>query len=163
MIDARVGLEKYNQMGNFFSAFGIAEYTENRNDVIVFGGVLADGTPNTKEVYWAGVGPDGVDYGVGYLPQRCTGACPRFCGGCLLGAPALPDPQLPAPGQWFRQHLHPERLCLVPDGQRVWLSTDYSGYDPENSSSPSGSNVDGFAGFTYPAVQSYLFTLNVGF
>ncbi|MDX5418982.1 MAG: hypothetical protein LPK09_07185, partial [Hymenobacteraceae bacterium] len=48
-------------------------------------------------------------------------------------------------------------------GNNLWLSTDFSGYDPENSSTPSGSNVDGFAGFTYPAVRSYLFTLNVGF
>ena len=38
-------------MDNFMAAFGIAKYTENRDQTIVFPGVLADGTPNTKAVY----------------------------------------------------------------------------------------------------------------
>src|SRR5690606_16283994 len=67
LLDTRQGLQKYNQLDNFMAAFGIAKYTENRNQTIVFPGVLADGTPNTKPVYLGqGVGPDGVDYGDGY-------------------------------------------------------------------------------------------------
>ena len=46
--DTQQGLDRYNQLGNFEAAFGIAKYTENRNDIKVFEGVLADGTPNTK-------------------------------------------------------------------------------------------------------------------
>ncbi|HEY0895168.1 MAG TPA: hypothetical protein VGE15_01320, partial [Sphingobacteriaceae bacterium] len=52
---------------------------------------------------------------------------------------------------------------LTATGNNLWLGTDYSGFDPETSSSPSGSNVDGFSGFAYPAVRSFLLTLNVGF
>jgi len=41
----------------------------------------------------------------------------------------------------------------------LWLQTDYSGFDPEASSTSSASVVDGFSGFTYPATRSYLFTI----
>ena len=51
LIDTRQGLKKYNQLDNFMAAFGIAKYTENRDQTIVFPGVHADGTPNTTPVY----------------------------------------------------------------------------------------------------------------
>lgn len=163
LIDARVGQEKYNQMDNFFSAFGIAEYTENRNDVIVFDGVMADGTPNTKEVWLGqGVGPDGVDYGNGFYRNVHRGVSENFvedASWVRLRSLTL-DYRLPE--QWF-EGIFVRNASVSLTGNNLWLSTDYSGYDPESSSSPSGSNVDGFAGFTYPAVRSYLFTLNVGF
>ena len=54
-------------------------------------------------------------------------------------------------------------IQLSVTGNNLWLATNYSGYDPETSSTNSGSNVGGFTGFTYPAVRSVLFTLNVGF
>ena len=53
--------------------------------------------------------------------------------------------------------------ALTVTGNNLWLGTKYNGFDPETSSTPSGSNVDGFTGFTYPAVRSFLLTLNVGF
>jgi hypothetical protein len=48
-------------------------------------------------------------------------------------------------------------------GTNLLLWTDYTGFDPETSSFSAGSNVDAFTGFTYPAVRSYLLTLNVNF
>src|SRR5690606_17686015 len=36
LIDGQFGQKYYNQMDNFLAAFGMAEYTENRNDHIVF-------------------------------------------------------------------------------------------------------------------------------
>jgi hypothetical protein len=48
-------------------------------------------------------------------------------------------------------------------GNNLLLFTDYTGYDPETSSFSAGSNVDAFSGFTYPAVRSYLFTVNLNF
>jgi hypothetical protein len=44
----------------------------------------------------------------------------------------------------------------------ILLHTNYYGLDPESSAFNSGSNIDGSAGFTYPAARSILFTLNVG-
>ncbi|MBA2329475.1 MAG: SusC/RagA family TonB-linked outer membrane protein, partial [Flavisolibacter sp.] len=48
-------------------------------------------------------------------------------------------------------------------GNNLLLFTDYTGFDPETSSFSSGSNVDAFSGFTYPAVRSYLFSINLNF
>jgi hypothetical protein len=48
-------------------------------------------------------------------------------------------------------------------GNNLLLRTNYYGLDPESLSADSGSNVDGSAGFTYPAARTFLFSLNVGF
>jgi TonB-linked SusC/RagA family outer membrane protein len=163
LIDARVGQEKYNQMDNFFAAFGIAEYTENRNDVIVFDGVLADGTPNTKPVWLGqGIGPDGVDYTNGFYRNVYRGVSENFVEDASWVRLRSLTMSYRLPEQWF-ESMFIRNASVSLTGNNLWLSTDYSGYDPENSSTPSGSNVDGFAGFTYPAVKSYLFTLNLGF
>ncbi|MFD2513584.1 SusC/RagA family TonB-linked outer membrane protein [Pontibacter locisalis] len=163
LIDTRQGLEKYNQMGNFFAAFGIAEYTENRNQTIVFDGVLQDGTPNTKPVFLGqGTGPDGVKYGAGYYRNVYRGVSENFVEDASWTRLRSLTLSYVLPDKWF-ESIFVKNASVALTGNNLWLSTDYSGFDPENSSTPSGSNVDGFAGFTYPAVRSYLFTLNVGF
>jgi hypothetical protein len=46
---------------------------------MVFDGVLADGSKNTKAVWLGqGVGPDGVDYGAGYYRNRYRGISENF-------------------------------------------------------------------------------------
>ena len=75
LLDARQGQMKFNQFANFMSAFGTAKFTEARTETIIFPGVLADGTPNTKPVFLGqGKGPDNFDYGNGFyrnvLPRR---------------------------------------------------------------------------------------------
>src|SRR5690606_11969705 len=80
LIDARIGQERYNQLGNYMSSFGTATYTENRNDYMVFDGVLANGEVNTKEV-WLGQGKDpktGFDYGNGYYRNYHRGNSDYF-------------------------------------------------------------------------------------
>jgi TonB-linked SusC/RagA family outer membrane protein len=163
LVDARVGQERYNQMGNFFSAFGIAKYTEDRNDIKVFDGVLADGTRNTKPVWLGqGIGPDGVDYTNGFYRNVHRGVSENFvedASWVRLRSVSL-GYALPAR---LLQKSFVKNASLTLTGNNLWLGTDYSGYDPETSSTPSGSNVDGFTGFSYPAVRSFLVTLNVGF
>lgn len=162
LLDARVGLEKYNQMDNFFAAFGIAEYTENRNQTRVFEGVLSDGTPNTKEVWLGqGTGPDGVNYGDGYYRRFYRGVSENFVEDASWVRLRSLTLRYSLPQQWF-ENIFIRNAALSFTGNNLWLSTDYKGFDPETSFSPSGSNVDGFSGFTYPAVRSYLFTLNIG-
>ncbi|NEU08446.1 SusC/RagA family TonB-linked outer membrane protein [Flavihumibacter sp. R14] len=163
LVDARVGQERYNQMGNFFSAFGIAEYTEDRNETRVFEGVLADGSPNTKAVWLGqGIGPDGVNYTNGYYRNVHRTASENFiedASWVRLRSVSLGYSLPPK----FLQNSFIKNATLTATGNNLWLGTDYTGYDPETSSTPSGSNVDGFTGFTYPAVRSFLLTLNVGF
>ncbi len=163
LFDAQWGHEKYNQMGNFFSAFGIAEYTEDRNDTRVFEGVLADGTPNTKQVWLGqGVGPDGEDYGDGFYRRFHRGVSENFVEDASWVRLRSLTLSYSLPSSLFENNfIRNSSVALT--GNNLWLWTRYSGFDPENSSTPSGSNVTGFAGFTYPAVRSYLITLNVGF
>lgn len=161
--DARQGLEKYNQFSNFMAAFGISEVTLNRDQTIVFNGVLADGTPNTKPVYLGqGVGPDGVDYGNGYYRNVYRGISENFVedASWIRLRTATLSYSLPASllGKSFIKNLN-----LAVTGNNLLLFTDYSGFDPESSSTAAGSNVNGFAGFTYPALRSFIFTLNIGF
>ncbi|CAH1001457.1 TonB-dependent receptor P26 [Neolewinella maritima] len=160
--DTRQGVQKYNQQGNFFSAFGTAPYTLNRNETIVFDGVLADGTPNTTPVFLGqGVGPDGVDYGAGYYRNRYRGSTENF----------VED------ADWFRlrnlslryqlpttllETVFVQSASIALTGNNLWLSTPYSGFDPEGNRG-NGNGDDGFGGFTYPSVRSFFVTLNVGF
>ena len=163
LIDTRQGLEKYNQMGNFLAAFGMAEYTENRDETIVFEGVLADGTPNTKPVFLGqGKGPDGVDYGNGFYRNVFRGVSENFVEDASWVRLRSLTLSYSLPSKFFN-NIFVKNAGISLTGNNLWLSTDYSGFDPENSSAPSGSNIDAFAGFTYPAVRSYLVTLNVGF
>jgi hypothetical protein len=48
-------------------------------------------------------------------------------------------------------------------GNNLFLWTNFSGFDPESSSTSADSNADGFSGFTYPGVRSYFLSLNINF
>jgi hypothetical protein len=48
-------------------------------------------------------------------------------------------------------------------GNNLALITDYTGFDPESSSTSAGSNVDAFSGFTYPTLRSFLVSVNLIF
>ncbi|GAB3908085.1 SusC/RagA family TonB-linked outer membrane protein [Larkinella knui] len=163
LVDARVGQDRYNQLDNFFAAFGIAKYTENRNDTKVFEGVLADGTPNTKAVWLGqGKGPDGVDYTNGFYRNVYRGVSENFIEDASWVRLRSASLAYTLPVSVLKNSfVKSVRLSVTGNNLALW--TRYSGYDPETSSTSSGSNVDGFTGFTYPAVRSLLFTLQAGF
>lgn len=164
LFDTQQGLVKYNQMSNFMSAFGIAPYTTNRRDMIVFEGVTANGQPNTKQVFLGmGTGPDNVNYGNGFYRNIHRGVSENFIeDASFIKLRTLTlSYQLPASLVSRTKVLSGVNIALT--GNNLWLHTDYTGFDPESSSMSSGSIADGFAGFTYPAVRSYLATLNLSF
>jgi TonB-linked SusC/RagA family outer membrane protein len=164
LFDARVGQYRYNQLGNWFSAFGIAKYTEDRNDTKVFEGVLANGAPNTKPVWLGqGKGPDNVDYGIGYYRNIHRGVSENFVEDTSWARLRSAGLTYSLPVSLFQKSSVIKNASVSVTGNNLALWTNYSGYDPETSSTDSGSNVDGFTGFTYPAVRSFLFTLNLGF
>lgn len=161
LIDTRQGAQKYNQMGNFFAAFGQALYTLDRNDMKVFDGVLADGSPNTQEVWLGqGVGPDGVNYGSsgGYYRNHYRGVSENFVEDAdwwrlrnVSLSYSLPDSVI---GSFARS----ASIGLI--GYNLWLQTDYTGFDPEGIAT-GNSNADGFAGFNYPGSKSVTLRLQV--
>lgn len=163
LFDAQQGFMKYNQLGNFMSSFAIAKYTENRDSYVVFDGVLADGTPNTKQV-WLGQGEkDGVNYGDGYYRLIHRGVSENFvedASWVRLRSLTL-GYNLPA-SIFNNTFIRDARISLT--GNNLWLSTKYTGYDPESSPFNAGSNAAlGFAGFTYPAARTVMVSLNVNF
>ena len=164
LLDARVGQSRYNQLGNFMSAFGFADYTMNRNDYTVFAGKLADGTENTKEV-WLGQGNDpknNVSYGNGYYRNYHRGNSEFFVEDASWLRLRSVSLSYGLPSSLFNnKFIKNAQVSVIGNNLALW--TKYSGYDPENSTTASGSNIEGFAGMTYPAVRSFLFSLNVGF
>src|SRR4030095_3398228 len=101
---------------------------------------------------------DGVDYGVGYYRNYHRGVSENFIENAswirlrnLTVSYRLSDNILK------NSFINDVNLSLT--ANNLWLHTDYSGFDPEASSTSSASVVDGFSGFTYPATRSYLFTI----
>jgi outer membrane receptor protein involved in Fe transport len=162
--DTRQGLKKYDQFSNFMGAFGISTVTLDRDKTMVFDGVLADGTKNTKPVWLGqGVGPDGVDYGSsGYYRNVYRGISENFVEDASWVRLRTATLTYTLPKK-ILIHSFVKNISLSFTGNNLILITPYKGFDPESSSTPSGSNLNGFAGFTYPALRSYIFTLNVGF
>jgi TonB-linked SusC/RagA family outer membrane protein len=166
LVDVRQGIQKYNQFANFMAAFGTSKMTENRDQITTFNGVYADGKPNDIPVYLGqtdGPGPDGRDYGDGYYRRVYRGVTEAFiedASWVRLRNVSL-SYQLPSKLLARTKFITGANITLT--GNNLWLHTDYTGFDPESSSTNSGSNADAFAGFTYPAVRSFLATINVTF
>lgn len=162
LIDFRTGVEQYNQYDNFFAAFGIAEYTLNRNETIVFDGVLADGSPNTQEVWLGqGEGPDGRDYGAGFYRNTYRGTSENF----VHDASFIKLRNISL-GYNFQDNilnkLPFESARVSVAANNIILYTPWDGFDPESFSSGAGGNAVGFTGLGYPGVKSLFFTLNLG-
>lgn len=165
-IDVVYGVDKYNKLDQWDAAFGHTTKTLNREDFKVFDGVLADGSPNTQEV-WLGQGlvdpddPDSRNYGAGYhrnvyrvaVEQSVEDASYiklRSIGlGYTLSSEALSN--LP-----FRS------VRAGVNASNILLWTPFSQYDPEAFVS-SGSNLIGLANLSYPGTRSLMFSLNFSF
>ena len=163
MWETQQGHEKYNQLGNFMAAFGISKFTENRNDITTFQGLKPDGTPNTQPVWlnW-GTGPDGRVYSQGYYRNIYRSVTENFvedASWIRLRNVSL-SYSLPAN---ILKRTFVQGATVTFTGNNLLLFTNYSGYDPESSSFSAASNLDGFGGFTYPALRSYLFSINLNF
>jgi hypothetical protein len=165
LLDVRQGQKKYNQLANFMAAFGTSRFTENRTETIVFEGVKADGTPNTKPVYLGqGVGPDGVNYGQGYYRNIFRGVTENFIEDASWVRLRSVTLSYALPIRWLKNTGVFNAATISLTGNNLWLSTKYSGFDPESSSFNAGSNAaEAAAGFVYPGVRSFIATVNIQF
>lgn len=161
LIDARWGIDQYDQYHNFLSAFGKLNYSENRNDMVVFDGLLTDGTRNTKEVFLGqAIGPDGVDYGAGFYRNYHRTVSENFVKDAafvkLRNASlsyTLPKPIL--------QKTPFQSVSISATVNNIILWTPWINFDPESFSGGAGGNATGFSGLGYPAVTSTIFSLNL--
>ncbi|MDQ6758143.1 MAG: SusC/RagA family TonB-linked outer membrane protein [Bacteroidota bacterium] len=164
LLETQQGQYKYNQLGNFMTAFGIAKFTEDRTTSKVFNGVLADGTPNTQLVYlgMGKVAGDPRDYGNGYYRNIYRTVSEPYVEDASWTRLRNLSLSYKIPTRFLRTNLI-KNASVTFTGNNLILWTKYSGFDPETSSSSAGSNADGFTGFSYPAMRSYLFSINVNF
>jgi TonB-linked SusC/RagA family outer membrane protein len=162
-IDVVYGVDKYNKLDQWDAAFGHTTKTLNREDYVVFDGVLADGTPNTQEV-WLGIGVDpetGRDYGAGYhrnvyriaVEQSVEDASYVKLRSIGLGYSL---------SQSVLQNLPISRARASVTANNILLWTPFSQYDPEAFVS-SGSNLIGLVDLAYPGTRSLVFSLNFSF
>ena len=165
LLDTRQGQMKYNQFANFMAAFGVAKITENRTETIVFPGVLADGSPNTKPVYLGqATGPDGVNYGNGYYRNVYRGITENFVEDASWIRLRSLSLTYNLPGSILNRTKVLKGASVSLTGNNLWLKTDYTGFDPESSSFSSGANSsEGFSGFTYPGVRTFMASVNIQF
>lgn len=56
-----------------------------------------------------------------------------------------------------------DNLSIYVTGRNLWVSTDYTGVDPETSLTGAGSNVGGFDYFNMPGARSYIVGIRAGF
>lgn len=165
LIETQQGQERYNQLANFMAAFGISKFTEDRTTYKVFPGVLANGTPNTQSVYM-GMGrasaSDPRDYGNGYYRNIYRTISEPFVEDASWTRLRYLSVSYQLPSRFFKSNVV-KGASITFTGNNLLLWTKYSGFDPETSSSAASSNADGFTGFSYPALRSYLLSINLDF
>lgn len=161
LVDARWGLDQYDQFHNFMAAFGKLDYSENRNDVVVFDGVLADGTPNTKEVFLGqALGPDGVDYGQGFYRVYFRTTSENFVKNASFIKLRNVSLSYGLPKSWLQKTPF-QSVSVSATVNNIILWTPWINFDPESFSAGAGGNATGFSGLTYPSTMSTLFSLNL--
>lgn len=162
-LDIVYGVDKYNKLDQWDSAFGHTEKTLNREDYKVFDGFLADGTRNTQEV-WLGQGVDpstGRNYGAGFhrnvyrvaVEQSVEDASYIKLRNVTLGY-ALSGKLL--------ERLPFRSVRASATANNILLWTPFSQYDPEAFVS-AGSNLIGLVDLAYPGTRSLIFSLNFSF
>jgi TonB-linked SusC/RagA family outer membrane protein len=134
---------------------GNIAFTEKRHTLVVFKGVLPDGTENTKEVEIDG---DNF-YRSGALYNATAELLLQDASWVRLRNVSL---SYAVPTNWLK-NARIGSLSLSVTGNNLWLNTPYVGYDPEALQNGSGSNSYGFAGLTMPSVRSFSVGLNAGF
>lgn len=162
-IDVVYGVDKYNKLDNWDAAFGHTEKTLNREDHVVFDGVLADGSPNTQEV-WLGQGVDpatGRNYGAGYHRNVYRGVVEETVEDASyikLRSIGLGY----SVSQSVLENLPFSQVRAGVSANNILLWTPFSQYDPEAFVS-SGSNLIGLVDLAYPGTRSLVFSLNFSF
>ncbi len=154
LFDIRQGGVAWNGTYARLNRLGVTEESADRNRTYVIEGVLADGTPNTKEVsanaYWSTYQGDGGSYAAENAIQDVSWFRLRELGLSY-------NLKLKAVDKYIKS------VDLGFVAKNLWLKTDYKGVDPETSLTGAGSNIGGFDYFNNPGIKSYIFSLKANF
>ncbi len=159
LLDVRQGGDQWCGTCGIMSYFGVSQQSaDERNDVVVFDGVLEDGTANNIPVAMTdpnqGLGSYyRVRYGFGYSEMNIFDTSWLRLRELTL-AYSLPSTLL---GDSFIKGVN---IALT--GRNLWLSTDYPGVDPETNLT-GDTNGFGLDYFNQPNTKSYSATVRFTF
>jgi outer membrane receptor protein involved in Fe transport len=176
LLDIKHGGQMWNGTKGALYFFGAHKDTENREDDYTWpNGVMGHTDANGDIYHYDGngneiPGPGDVNTAVVKLDESW-----RWWDGYGSGFTGPSSPYIEDAG-WvrlreltfsynFMKILHAswiQNLELYFTGRNLWLSTDYTGIDPETSLLGS-SNAQGFDYFNMPGTKSYIFGLKIGF
>lgn len=161
LIDTRWGMDQYDQYGVWLSSFLKPDYTNDRNDVVIFDGVLDDGTPNTQQVWLGqGLGPDGRNYGAGYYRDIHRYSSENFVNDASFVKLRNITLGYNLPKQWLAP-LKVRAASVSASMNNVILWTSWRNFDPESYAMGASSNATGLQGMGYPGTRSMLFSINL--
>ncbi len=153
LLDIRQGGALWNGTWARLNRLGTTAASAARDQTYVIPGVkIADGTPNDVAI-------SANSYFSNYIGDS--------------GAAAVE--QVVQDGSWVRlreltlgyniplTNKYVKGINVYFTGRNLWLSTDYTGVDPETSLTGAGSNVGGFDYFNMPSTKSFIVGLNLNF
>lgn len=166
LFDIKQGGYLWNGTKGALYSFGMHEDTEDRGSTTVFDGVM--GHPETN--------PDGTITYVTSGPNSIEAIKDEAWYNGLGGGFAGPAEQFVEEASWVRlrevslsytfdellKNTFIKSATLILSGKNLWLSTPYSGIDPETSTF-GASNAQGIDYFNMPNTRSYMVTLKVNF
>lgn len=133
---------------------GNLKITEFRDEEMVLGGVLEDGSPNNIPVVIT------EDY------YRSSSIYNRASEILVQDASWWRLRNVTLSYDLSKKLLDPtfiNSLSVSFTGTNLWIDTPFRGYDPEGSQFSAGSNAYGFTGLNIPNTRSYLFGVNLNF
>ncbi len=158
LLDIRKGGDMWCGTCGIMNYFGVSEATgEQRNDVVVFEGVQADGTPNNTPVALFDTN-SGVNYWTRYGFGGLTEASIYDTSWIRLRDVSI-GYNVPAS---LTKNLPFENLSVTLTGRNLWLNTQYPGIDPETNLTGSSNGI-GLDYFNMPNTKSYNISLNATF
>lgn len=161
LIDTRWGIDQFDQYGVWLAAFLKPDFTNDRNDMVIFDGVTADGKANSQQVWLGqGIGPDGRDYGAGYYRNVHRVISENFVYDASFVKLRNVTLAYNLPKKWLTP-LHLKGVSVSTSLNNIILWTPWRNFDPESYSSGSASNATGLTGMGYPGAKSMLFSLNL--
>jgi TonB-linked SusC/RagA family outer membrane protein len=160
LLDVRQGGDVWCGTCGIINYFGVSQTSsDQRNDVVVFDGVLADGTPNDIAVPLAdpanGLGGNyWIKYGFGGITEMNVYDASWVRLRELTLAYSLPQSVL--------ANSSLENVSFALSARNLWLNTDYPGIDPE-SNLTGATNGFGLDYFNMPNTKSYSLTVKLVF
>lgn len=158
LLDIRQGGDMWCGTCGVMNYFGTTKETgDRRNDVVVFEGVLADGTPNNIPVALYD-----SDSGINYYTRYGFGGLTEqniYDTSWIRLREVSVGYDVPAK---MLNNMPFERLNLTLTGRNLWLNTNYPGIDPETNLTGSSNGI-GLDYFNMPNAKSYNVSLRATF